>query len=1120
MSVGSRQRPTDWAEQTDGSFAYTADLAFPGLLHASILRSPHPHAQILEIDKTAALAMPGVRAIVTAEDFPGHRYLHEGAADRAPMAEDIVRFVGQEVAAVAAETPEQARAACAAIRVRYRPLAAPLTLDEALAPAAGRLHRRPTLLRNRSVLYHRRWGKHRAGVAASSVHAEGRFDFPAQHHACMEPGVAVARWSAEDERLELWSPTGAPYYVQREVAHVLGLDPTQVACREIGVGGSFGARTKVADHEAITARLAMATGAPVRLSLSREEEFATTKSRHAFRIRLGAHADAGGRLRAIDGHVEVENGAYNHSGASVMSAALKGLGMLYQPDGLDVSAELIDTAQRPGGQFRGYGTTQSSFALEMLVDELAGKAGIDPLAWRIANANPSGSVTLVGARIGTSGLARCLAAAGDAIGWTGLKRNRPAGEGVGIASAVHVSGSHVHGPSNRSDCALDLSRAGRVRVRFGGSDAGTGQKTILAQIVATELGIPIDHVRVQMMDSDATPFDMGAWSSRGTHYSGHAARLAATTMRARLATVAAARLGGGEVHFADGIAHGVAGAVPIAELLDGCEGADAEGLTVESSYVEQAVEVADADGVGNISPSYNFAAHAARVHVCTRTGRLRILDYVAAHDVGTAINPTFVEGQVIGGAAMGIGIALGEEVVTEQGRVVNGNYVNYALPRAGDLPRIRAILVPGHDPAGPFGAKGVGETGVNPPPAAIANAIYDAIGIRLTAPPFTPDKIMEALRAARGERGRQTAVWRRPGRWWIALVRQAYALGLFRLLHARMLRDRVEEVPVPVEAITRPTTLAALTGAAVDGAAPLGGGIDLHLRRRQGLAAAPRLTSVNRVPDLHGIVTDDHGWRIGAGNTLVTLRNMLGEALPALAEAIDTIASPQVRAVATLGGNLLQANRCWFLRNGFDCFKRRGGMAPCYAILGDHRFYHAAVDGHRCQAVTPSDLATVFTALDAVAVLADPSGIERRVPVADLYVGPGETVLAAGEILVALIVPRPTDGTVMAFEKLRLWEGDFAVASAMLMARTAADDQGMQDVRIVLGGIAPVPLRLRDAEAGVSGGRIEGEAFAAAVTVALDAVAHPLARNAWKLDAVAGLAAQAGDRLASSVTSA
>jgi CO/xanthine dehydrogenase Mo-binding subunit/CO/xanthine dehydrogenase FAD-binding subunit len=1100
--VGRRLRSIDWQARTTGRLDYVADMSLDGTLHGAILRSPHSHARIRAIDVSAARALPGVRAVVTAADLPaGKRYLHEGAGDRAPLADGVVRFVGEEVAAVATETAQQAEAALRAIHVDYQPLTAPLTTDAALSPDAQRLHERPSGETNLSHKTVRHWGDPAAGREASTVTVRGRFRFPRQAHACMETNGTLAHWDDAEQKLHVWTSTQAPYYIVLETAQALGLERHQVVCHEVGVGGGFGAKSKICEHEVIAAALSRAAKRPVRLLLSREEEFAATKSRHAFTMDMELHADSEGRLRAITASFDIDNGAYNHSGVSVMSAALKALGMLYRPEGLIATGRLIDTATLPGGQFRGYGSTQASFALECLMDELAEKLGLDPLEIRRRNANRPGETTLQGAELGSARLAECLEAASAAIGWEHARGDRTPGRGVGIASGVHVSGSHVSPGSNRSDAAIDVYTDGRVGVRFGGSDAGTGQRTILAQITAEELGVAFDQIEVLTMDSERTPFDMGAWSSRGTHYGGHAVRKASLATAERLKALAAPRLGSGQLWLEDGAVCGEGGRLPIGEAVRLSNDAIDGVLTTETSFVEGSVVMADREtGRGNVSPSYNFACHAAKIEVDRRTGKVSVLDYVAAHDVGFAINPTATEGQVIGGAVMGLGAALGEELIFEQGRMVNPAYLHYALPRSADVPRIRPILIEGGDPRGVYGAKAIGECSINPPASAIANAVYDAIGVRIRDLPITPDKVLGALAEREGRR-RRHMLWRRPSRWWIELVRCAYPRGLLNLLHKRTRSFPTAAAGPSPEEVATPADIAGLLGELDGRAAVLGGGTDLQLQRRQGLNASKKLAWTGGVAELKVIETAaDGSIRIGAAVSLAALAEAFRERIQILAEAVDTIASAQIREMATVAGNLVQAKRCWFYRNGFGCYKRLGGLAPCYALEGDHRFYHAVIDGHRCQATTPSDLATVFQALDAVVLLRSPRG-ERRIEMERFYVGPGETVLAADEVVTAVELPASAGKRRGSFQKLRLWEGDFAVVSVAMTALA-----GFREPRLIFGGLAPTPWRARACE---HAGMKTIEELRRTLDRELDRAAHPLRRNGWKLDAAAGLAEKA-----------
>ena len=981
--------------------------------------------------------MPGVRAVITMADFaPGIRYLHRGGtlSDRPPLADGVVRYVGQEVAAVAADTHAQAQAACRAIKVRYRPQPAPLTPAEALAPRARALHPRGSGERNVSMRWNSAWGDVEAGRAAAALSVTGRFVYPSVVHACMEPNTTLAAWDEDSQRVELWTSTQAPWFIAKEVSHLLGIPHDDVVCREVAVGGGFGSKSKASEHEIIAAALSRKARCPVLVTLSRAEEFAANKPRHRFETTLTTHADATGRITLFDAQILTDNGAYNHMGTSVMRVGVITLGSLYRPDGARFDARLVDTATHPGGQFRGYGTPQVSLATESQVDEIAERLGLDPIDLRLRNLADPYTTTLCGYEVTTTRLADCLVAVREELGWATREERRVPGRGWGVAAGTHGSGAYAYDYANRSDAAIDVFDDGHVRVRFGGADAGTGQRTILAQIAAAELGVDLDKVEVLSMDSDATPFELGAWSSRGTHMTGMSVGQAARETAEMLRALAEAKLGHGDVSLSGGAAHAAGESVPLGDLVRLSDAAVEGVLSHETTYLLEGTEpITPGVDTANLSPTYAFAAHGAQVDVDVRTGKVTVSDYVAAHDVGRAINPMMVRGQIVGGAVMGLGAALGEEVIREGGRVVNPAYVNYALPRAADLPSVRPVIVEGSDAAGPYGAKSVGEMSIIPPGAAVANAVYDAVGVRIRELPVTPDKVLSAL-ADRSGRRRRFGLWRRPSTWWITMIRVLYPLGLHWSLHrvGRRFGQRVgpgPEVPAtPV--LTVPATVAEVSRLASRGAVIMGGATDVLTEARLHPRPPAAVVAVSGVADLREIAEDSDGaLRVGAAVTLSELADDLagrGE-LSAVVAAVGSIASPQIRNAATVAGNLVQAKRCWFFRNGFACYKRSGPANPCYAVLGDHRFQHAAVGGHRCQAVTPSDLGTVLHAFDATVRISRGDSL-RDVAIGDFYTGPGETALGLGDVVTAIVIPARARRRIAAFEKLALTGGDFAIA--------------------------------------------------------------------------------------------
>lgn len=1109
--LGANQPNIEWDDKTTGRARYADDHKPEGLLYAAILRSPHPHAQIVSLDTRRVRKAPGVVAVITAQDLRTEsNYIHHGyhLADRTVLARDKVRYIGEEVAAVAAETPDQARAALKLFDVKYKPLKEATSLAEAQAPNAPLIHENNP--GNVALAFTQDFGPRESVPGAVSV--SGRFVFPRQNHACMETNSIVAHWREDEQVLHVWVSTQAPYFVEKELAHVLGLERSQIVVHEVAVGGGFGSKSKISEYEAIAATLSMQTGRPVRLALTRDEEFATVKSRHRFEIDMTTTVGPDGLLLSRDADVVVENGAYNHSGPSVMGAGTGAMISLYRVPAVHVDARLIYTNRLPGGQFRGYGNPQATFAVETQMDQLAEKLGIDPFEFRIRNANRAGERTHAGYQLDSAALVECLEAARDAIGWAEKKSWARSGRGVGVACAIQVSGAYVYPEANKSSAALDLYRDGSVVLRFGGADAGTGQRTLLAQVVADELGVPIERVDVSMMDSRTTPQDLGAWSSRGTYMSAHATigvcGRAVAELRDRVAELAG--VSPDQVEFRDGLFRAAGRTFDVAEVLAATV-SDLGPVSVEHEFTAHVEEMDWESGTGNISGAYSFAAHAVEVEVDKHTGKVRVVDYVAAHDSGEVLNPLLADSQVIGGVVMGLGAALGEELIFEGGRMVNPSYLNYPLPRAADVPRIRPLFVAATDPNGPRGAKGIGEIVLVPTVGAVGNAIAHATGARIYESPFTPDKVLQAWTEARGEkRSRSYHLWRRPDRWQIAAMRKAYPLGVHTLLHRYGTRFAKPVEPTPASEVVMPERMeTALEQLAQPQARPIGGGTDLIPGQRKGNQALGKLVDLTLLPGLGRIDEGPDGVRIGGTVRLATLAEGTGtDWRGVLGETARRIASPQVREMATIAGNLCQEKRCWFYRNDFMCYKRGGVSCPCYAVEGDSRFFHAVTGAHRCQAVTPSDLATTLVALDADVTVERHGRPQRTIPVADLYSGPGETKLADGEVISSINLPTAALRREYAFTKLDLWSGDFAVVAAAAGVERSAQGR-ITDARLVLGAVAPTPLRLTEVERQLVERTPNSASGLEELCHSWGSRAHPLRRNEWKIDAAAGVLVKA-----------
>lgn len=1072
--------PVDWRARTDGSALYTGDVVLPGMLVGGVLRSPHPHARIRRIDVAAAAALPGVVCVLTATDLPDRRYLDYGEPynDRYPLARNVVRHVGEPVAVVAAETREQVDRALGLIKVKYRRLRAVFTPTDATAPGAPAVHPGGNLA---SEIEHAH-GDIEAGRRAAVHVVTGRYVSPKQAHAIMEPHTVLAHWTGE--RLEMWAPSQGPRAIHGDLAQLFGLEPEQVHLNEIAVGGDFGSRVDISHQEALAACLSIQSGRPVRLTHDREDEFAFTKSRQSWEMELEFGADAQGAVTHLAAEIVSDNGAYNMAGPSEMYYGASALGSGYRVRGYRAHGRCVYTNKQPPSSFRGAGGYPPNFGLEIIADELAEAVGMDPIDFRVKNAiGEPGETAVTGWRVKSSGLLECLETVRREIDWDAKRALGGSGRGVGVGATIHVTGLRQEGMVE-SGAAVDILRDGRVRLRTGAADPGTGQKTILVQVVAHELGIGLDRIDLVTTDTDRTPHDTGAGASRGTFISAHAVGKAARTAAQALRELAAAKFDCDPEHvrLTDGKAIGPAGAaLPMGELVDDMDGE----LRVETEYIGD-FEDDTGTGGGDASATYSFAAHAVEVEVDRATGAVRVVKVVAAHDSGRIMNPLTARGQVEGGVIIGLGAVLGEELLFEGGRVVNSGYADYAMLRAADIPEIIVCFLGGDDPVGPYGAKGLAEITLLPTGAALVNAVSHALGLRMRETPLTPDRILCAL----GRRTPVRSLWRRPSRWQIAAFRRAYPVGLHELLRRTGGRWGRPPRVGPIEAVRQPSGIAeaALILAADPTSKLIAGGTDLLVARQQRLVAPATLVDLTGCAELGAIVVEsDGGLRIGAAVTLTQLADdeAAGSALRA---TVSQIASTQIRGMATIAGNLLQDKRCWFYRHGFECYKRSGPAAPCYAVLGEHRYYHAVIDGHRCQAVTPSDLATTLAALDAVVRTQ-----RRDIPMAELYSGPGESVLGRDEIVTSVSIPAAARRRRTVFAKSRLWDGGFAtVAAAVSVSAT--------DCRVVLGAVAPVPYRARAVERLVLAGVPPQEA-----APAWTREAHPLRDNAWKLDAGTGL---------------
>jgi CO/xanthine dehydrogenase Mo-binding subunit len=672
------------------------------------------------------------------------------------LSDKKVRYIGDEVAAVAAIDEKTAMQATKLIRVEYRILPGVFDPEDALKPGAPLVHdKRP---QNIAAHVKQEFGDVQKGFSESDLILDERYEVPAQAHSCMEPRSCVAMFDKKGD-LAIWTATQSSYFVQKELSHVLDMPLSKVRVMEIHVGGGFGSRSKVCEDEGICAFLARKAGRPVKITLTREEEFTTTRIRHPMIIYLKTGAKRDGTIMAREAKIITDNGAYNHMGPSVSRVAGAIITSLYRVPNVGYELLTVYTNKHFGGPFRGYGNPQATFAIESQLDSIANLIGMDPVEIRIKNANQPGETTPVGWEITEScGFSECLRAVADRLDRKGRQKDMTSGRGIGFAGCIHLSGFHVYADGDFSRAIIKIFSDGAIELMVGSTDMGTWSKTTLAQIACEEIGARLDQVRVVTMDTERTPMDLGSWGSRVTFIGGNAVKLAARDAKRQLLEAAKDLLGTScdNLQCEEGRIF-IEGSpdrwVEFSECVIQTSAQNKAGkMIIGKGHYDSPTELVNREtGMGKISAAPIFAAHGAEVEVDIATGRVKVQKIVAAHDVGRAINPMAVEGQIEGAIGQGYGYCLTEGFEYENGKVLNPDFLGYRIPRSNDMPEIETIMVEKIDSIGPFGAKGVGEPALVPVAPAIANAIWDAVGVRITDLPITPEKILAGLRANRAQ---------------------------------------------------------------------------------------------------------------------------------------------------------------------------------------------------------------------------------------------------------------------------------------------------------------------------------------------------------------------------------
>jgi 4-hydroxybenzoyl-CoA reductase subunit alpha len=756
--VGKPHRKVDAVERMRGVLRYTDDLKLPGMLHGKILRSPHAHARIARIDTSRALAMPGVFGAVTGRDFPIPYGVIPWTPDENALAVDKVLHVGDGVAAVAAIDEDTAIAACAAIEVVYEPL--PALFDPEAALASRDVTINPySRSGNLSKHVHLDFGDVDAGLAGADLVVEDEYFFEGTTHTAIEPHCALAHVEPGGV-LTVWSATQVSHYLHRELAKVLEVPANRIRVIQPPLGGAFGGKSEPFDLEFCVARLAMSTGRPVKILYTREEVFYSHRGRHPMRMRYKTGFTRDGRITAVDAHTLIDGGAYSSFGLVTTYYSGQLLCAPYRFPSYRFDSWRAYTNKPACGPKRGHGSVQPRFAIECQLDKAAERLGIDPIELRRRNDIGSDSVTVNEMRVGSNGFLECLERIEAASGWKDRYGRLPYGRGLGVAGSTYISGTNYCVYPNQMPQAavqVTLDRSGRARVFSGANDIGQGSNTMLAVIVAEELGLELADVRVLSADSDLCPVDLGAYSSRITLMVGNACLLAARELAGKVRAAVATRweVPIRRVTLVAGRAQDLedpARAVPLAEAFQMAE-TDHGLLAAVGNYDTPRDRHGEYRG-GTIgaSPAYSFTAHVAEVEVDPETGVTRVVKVWVAHDCGKAISPRIVEGQIEGSVYMGFAEAIMEEhtIDPEHGGVHRApSLLDYRIPTFPDTPEISAMIVEAADAQGPYGAKEAGEGPLHPIIPAISNAIFDAVGVRMNRTPFSPARVLAAIEERR-----------------------------------------------------------------------------------------------------------------------------------------------------------------------------------------------------------------------------------------------------------------------------------------------------------------------------------------------------------------------------------
>ena len=756
--VGKNVTKIDAFKLARGEPVFTDDFTRPGMLYAKVLRSPHPHARILNVDATAALKMDGVVDVIWHKDVKAIPHTRAGQSYPEPSPYDTLilspkaRFIGDRVAVVVAESVAQATDALDHIVVDYQELPALTDMDEALTNSEILIHEDPDPQgiseageTNVAARIDKQVGDVDAALKECDLVVTRDYHLPRVQASHIEPHISIA-WVDEDERLIVRTSTQVPFHLRRMLARILEIPEARIRVIKPRVGGGFGDKQELVVEDLVGV-LALRTGRPVRLEFTREEELIAARYRHPQRITMTTGVMKDGTIVANRMYVLADTGAYGSHALTVQGNTGQKVLPMYPVANIHFLMDCVYTNNPISGAFRGYGAPQGCFALECHIDEVARELGMDRLELRLKNHIKLGDTDPLSAKLGegkeglvrvvnSTGLDKAIVLGCEAIGWG--KKREPSAPHLkrGLGMALAMQGSGIAGV-DWGGATVKLNDDGSVNLAVGATDIGQGSDTVLAQMCAEELGIPYDKVIILSSDTDLTPFDVGAYASSTTYISGGAVVKAAAEVRGQLAAVLGVHweCEPGAIVFSEGMVTG-----PKDESMTIAE------VALFALYEAKIQPMATASHMSDDSPP-PFAAQFAEVEVDTETGQVHLRRFVSAVDCGTPIHPKMVEGQIEGAVAQGLGYALFEEVLLDRtGRVLNPNFLDYKIASSLDVPEMVTILVPTDEPTGPYGAKAAGEVPIDGPAPAIVNAICDAVGVRMYRIPATGERVWRGLK--------------------------------------------------------------------------------------------------------------------------------------------------------------------------------------------------------------------------------------------------------------------------------------------------------------------------------------------------------------------------------------